>query len=62
MLILVENVITDGLCYSINKYAKANNKYIKDYDTSKESSYLKYLDVSKFVWLGNITKIDRKWI
>ena len=25
---------------------KANNKYIKDYDISKESSYLKYWDVN----------------
>ena len=27
-------------------YAKANNKYMKDYDKSKESSYLKYWDVN----------------
>ena len=27
-------------------YAKANNKYMKDYDKSKESSCLKYWDVN----------------
>ena len=28
------------------KYAKANNKYIKYYDKNKESSYLKYWNLS----------------
>ena len=26
--------------YSIEKYAKAYNKYMKDYDSNKESSYI----------------------
>ena len=24
------------LCHYLNRYAKANNKYMKDYDTNKE--------------------------
>ena len=36
-----------GICYSINRYTKINNKYIKDYDKNEESSFLKYWDVNK---------------
>ena len=42
MLLVVEKGIRGGLCHSVNRYAKANEKYIKDYDRNKESSYLKY--------------------
>ena len=31
-----------GICHVIHHYAKASNKYMKDYDRNKESSYLKY--------------------
>ena len=42
MLLMVEKGIRDGMCHSGNKYVKANNKYMKDYDKDKESLYLKY--------------------
>ena len=29
-----------GICHSTYRYAKANNKYMKDYDKNKEPSYL----------------------
>ena len=45
MLLMVEKGIRGGICHSIYRYAKANNKYMKDYDKNKESSYLKYRDV-----------------
>ena len=46
MLLIVENGITGGMCHEIRHYAKVNNKYMKDYDENKESSYLKYWDVN----------------
>ena len=42
MLLMVEKGIRGGICPSIYLYAKANNKYTKDYDRHKESSYLQY--------------------
>ena len=45
MLLMVEKGIRGGICHSIYQYAKANNKYMKEYDKNKESSYLQYWDV-----------------
>ena len=42
----VEKGIRYGICHSIHRYAKANNKYIKNYNKDMESSYLEYLDVN----------------
>ena len=46
MLIMVEKGIRGGICDSTYRYAKANNKYMKDYDKNKESLYLQYWDVN----------------
>ena len=43
---MVKEGITGGICHSIHRYAKANNKYMKNYDKNKESSYIQYLDVN----------------
>ena len=40
MLLMVEKSIRGGICHSIYRYEKANNKYMKNYDENKESSYL----------------------
>ena len=51
MLLMVEKGIRGGICHFIYRYAKANNKYIKDYDKNKESSYLQYWDVNNlYCW------------
>ena len=44
MLLMVEEGIGGGMCQSTHRYAKANNKYMKNYDKQIESSYVTYLD------------------
>ena len=46
MLLMVEEGIRGGICHSIHRYAKANNKYMNNYDESKESSCIQYLDAN----------------
>ena len=36
MFLIVEKGIRGGLCHFIDRYAKANNKYIKDYEEKKK--------------------------
>ena len=37
---MVEKGIEGGICHVIHQYAKANNKYIKDYDKIKNRHIL----------------------
>ena len=39
-LLIAEKEIRGGICQAIHRYAKANNKYMKNYDKNIESSYL----------------------
>ena len=40
MLLMVEKGIRGGICHSIHRYAKANNKYMQNYNNNEESSYI----------------------
>ena len=46
MLLMVEKGIRGGICHAIHRYAKANNKYMKNYNKDKEESFLQYLDAN----------------
>ena len=46
MLLMVKKGIRAGICQTVHQYVKPNNKYIKNYDEKKESSYLKNWDVN----------------
>ena len=76
MLLMVEKVIRGGICHTIYRYAKANDKYKKDYDKNKESSYLQYWDISNlyewamsqklpvnnFEWLKDTSQFNEDFI
>ena len=76
IVLMVEERIRAGICHAIQRYAKANNKYMKDYDRKKKSSYIQYLDanhlygkamteklpVRGFRWLDDISKIDEDFV
>ena len=46
MLLMIEKRIRGDICHAIHRHAKANNKYMKNYDKNKESLYLIYLHAS----------------
>ena len=60
MLMMVEKGIGGGICHAIHRYSKASNKYMKNFDKSKESSYSVFRS-KRFVWMGNVSKITCKW-
>ena len=51
MLLMIDEGIRGGLCQAVQRYAKANNKCMKNYNKSIKSSYLMYLDANNlYVW------------
>ena len=73
ILLIVENGIRGGICHAIHWYAKANSKYMKDYE---ESSYLGFwvvnnlygwamsqkLPVDRFKWVKNTSQFNKDFI
>ena len=46
MLLMVEKGSRGGICHSVYKYEKANNRHMKDYAKNKEALYVQYWDVN----------------
>ena len=76
MLLMIEAGIRRRICQSIHRYAKANNKYMKNYDKSIESSYLMHLDANNlygwamsqklptngFKWVTDVSRFNERFI
>ena len=65
MLLMVEKGIRGGICHAIHRYAKANSKYMKNYNKNIESSYLMYLDANNLYGWGMSQKLPVngfKWV
>ena len=70
--LFIEKGLRGGISYMAKRYAKANNKYLNDYDPKKPSTFISYLDMNnlygwamseylpcgRFKWLKNIDKFD----
>jgi hypothetical protein len=46
MYLMIESGIRGGMSMISRRHSKANNKYMKDYDSSKDSKYIMYLDAN----------------
>ena len=76
MLLMIEEGIRGGMCQSIHRYAKANNKYMRNYDKNIESPYLMYLDannlygwamsqklpINDFKWVNDVSRLNERFI
>ena len=44
--LFIEKGLRGGISYIAKRYAKANNKYMNDYDPKKQSTFISYLDMN----------------
>ena len=65
MLMMFERGIRGGITHISKRYAEANNKYMKDYDQHKPSTYIQYLDANNLYGWAMSQKLPThgfKWI
>ena len=76
MLLMVKKGTRGGICQAIHRQAKANNKYMKNYNKDVISSYLMYLDsnnlhgwgmsqklpVNGFKWVKRLSRFNKIFI
>ena len=57
LLLMFEKTIRVGMYHAIHQHAKANNKYMRDYETNKGLSYLMDWGVNNLYGWANVKKI-----
>ena len=57
---MIEKGKRGGMCQVSHKYAKANDKYMRDYDKHIVSSYISYLDANNLYGLAMGMKLPYK--
>ena len=76
MILMIEKGIRGGICQATHRYAKANNKNMKNYDKNIESSYIEYLDANNlyewamsqklptnsFKWVEHLSQFNENFI
>ena len=60
MLLIAEKEIRGGICHSIYRYAKPNNKYMKDIMKKQRIVIYSILGCKLFIWMGNVAKACSK--
>ena len=70
--LFIEKGLRGGISYIGKRYAKANNKYMNDYDLKKQSTFISYFDINNLYgwpmseslpyeevkWLKNVDEFD----
>ena len=70
--LFIEKGLGGGISHIAKRYAKANNKYINNYNPKKQSIFLSYLDMNnlyswamseylpyeRFKWLKNVDELE----
>ena len=65
MYVFIQKGLRRGISYIAKRYSEANNKYMKNYDPTKPSKYISYLDMNNlYGWAmsGYLPYDGFKWL
>lgn len=65
MVLMMERGIRGGISQCAQRYVKANNKYMREYDKNKKSSYIIYIDCNNlygFVMMQHLPVGGLQWV
>ena len=65
MLLMFEQGIRGGITQAVKRYARANNRYMTDYNSDEVSTFLQYLDANNLYGWAMVQKLPThgfRWI